>query len=196
MTYDPTQTQSILTEIAEERARQDARWGVQNHSPRGGRELNERFGRLHYEEQALMWKHANELDDRHGTMGWDGILLEEVFEALAEKDPRKIRLEVVQVAAVAAAFINSLDRNELNPDKMPVKYVQQRLHTWIEQGPDGDTRQHATLELNLATGQYEAIAFIGGQLTRLVGNFNDEILEHGYQSGGIVTSNAYLEGVK
>ena len=45
-----------------------------------------------------------------GAHSWDAILLEEVFEALAESDPVRRRAELVQVAAVAAAEIEAIDR--------------------------------------------------------------------------------------
>ena len=45
-----------------------------------------------------------------GAHSWDAILLEEVFEALAEADPVRRRAELVQVAAVAAAEIEAIDR--------------------------------------------------------------------------------------
>ncbi|WP_199800656.1 hypothetical protein [Streptomyces marianii] len=40
---------------------------------------------------------------------WSLILLEEVYEALAETDPAKLRAELIQVAAVCAAWIHDLD---------------------------------------------------------------------------------------
>ena len=44
-----------------------------------------------------------------GTITWTDILLEEVFEALAETDPARLREELVQVAAVALAIVEDLD---------------------------------------------------------------------------------------
>ncbi|MEY9934267.1 hypothetical protein ABH926_008932 [Catenulispora sp. GP43] len=37
------------------------------------------------------------------------MLLEEVYEALAEVDPAALRAELVQVAAVAAAWVEDID---------------------------------------------------------------------------------------
>ena len=45
-----------------------------------------------------------------GSLAWDGILLEEVYEAFAEEDPIKLRSELVQVAAVAVQWIAAIDR--------------------------------------------------------------------------------------
>ena len=75
-------TKHVLDEIAAERARQDAKWGEQNH---------------------------------HETI-WLAILAEEVGEAAAAAlQERKdgYRAEMMQVAAVAVAAIESFDRNEV-----------------------------------------------------------------------------------
>jgi len=40
---------------------------------------------------------------------WEMILLEEVWEALAETDPVKLRAELIQVAAVAVAWVEDID---------------------------------------------------------------------------------------
>ncbi|MGL5825583.1 MAG: hypothetical protein ACRCYU_12350 [Nocardioides sp.] len=51
-----------------------------------------------------------------GTMGWDTILQEEVFEALSESNPEKAVAELIQVAAVAVAAADSLRRNDVGVD--------------------------------------------------------------------------------
>jgi hypothetical protein len=66
-------TMRVLDEVQDERRRQDAKWGEQNHPD--------------------------------GT-----IALEEVFEALVETDPAKLRDELLQVAAVAVAWVEAIDR--------------------------------------------------------------------------------------
>jgi len=81
----------VLQQVAAERARQDAKWGVQNH-------------------KAPMWA---------------AILMEEVGEAAAFSlsdeyghsfsDREHLREELVQVAAVAVAFIECLDRAAAGP---------------------------------------------------------------------------------
>lgn len=47
-----------------------------------------------------------------GSMTWRHVLAEEVAEAFAEKDYEELRGELVQVAAVAAAWIEDLDRKQ------------------------------------------------------------------------------------
>lgn len=44
---------------------------------------------------------------------WLLIALEEVFEALAESDPAKLRAELVQSAAVHVAWIEAIDRRSV-----------------------------------------------------------------------------------
>ncbi|MEU9470473.1 NUDIX hydrolase [Streptomyces avermitilis] len=44
-----------------------------------------------------------------GSVTWRDVLLEEVFEALAESDPATLRAELVQVSAVCAAWISDID---------------------------------------------------------------------------------------
>ncbi len=86
MNYDKGQA---LLDIINERKRQNEKWGEQNHEP--------------------IW--------------WLGILMEEIGElaqAIIEIKfisfgsrgiPENIRMEAVHVAAVAVAFVESLDRN-------------------------------------------------------------------------------------
>jgi NTP pyrophosphatase (non-canonical NTP hydrolase) len=74
--------EKLMQEIADERIRQDAKWGEQNHYP----------------------------------ARWVTILVEEVGEmakAILNEDLAHTRKELVQVAAVAIAMLESLDRNEL-----------------------------------------------------------------------------------
>jgi len=77
-------TKHVLDEIAAEMARQDAKWGEQNHH----------------------------------SMMWLAILMEEVGEvAAAALQERKdgYRAELIHVAAVAVAAVESFDRNEVGP---------------------------------------------------------------------------------
>lgn len=45
-----------------------------------------------------------------GIVTWRDILHEEVCEAFAETDPVKLREELIQVAAVAVAWVETLER--------------------------------------------------------------------------------------
>lgn len=91
MSHTPITRTGVIGEVLEERNRQEAKWGEQNHHP------------------AL----------------WLAILGEEVGEANKavleahfpnyknHGDYTQARAELIQVAAVAVAMIESLDRNEL-----------------------------------------------------------------------------------
>lgn len=45
-----------------------------------------------------------------GNGTWMHVLIEEVFEAFAESDPARLRAELLQVAAVCAAWIWDIDQ--------------------------------------------------------------------------------------
>lgn len=96
-----TKTSSVLTEVYFEREAQDAKWGEQNHPDGTSNELQ------------CNADYARDLCDfaaSRGTVTWQHILGEEFAEALAEEDPEKLRAELVQVAAVAVAWIEAIDR--------------------------------------------------------------------------------------
>ena len=101
---DGARIDAIAGEIAAERRRQVARWGRQDH-PSVGPAGTEPFVPV-----VERWRAVNDARMESGAHSWDAILLEEVFEALAEPDPLRRRAELVQVAAVAAAEIESIDR--------------------------------------------------------------------------------------
>lgn len=91
----------ILSEIREERSRQDAKWGEQNHSPiEWCAILSEEVGEVSKEALELHFAqlgHAGKSDDWYA-------------EKLA-----LYRKEVIQVAAVALAMAESLERNKWKP---------------------------------------------------------------------------------
>lgn len=99
----------VLVEIAEERARQNELWGEQNH-PVLSSSPNVYVVRRSHSARAEVFKRRNDLSAKQGTLAWDGILLEEVYEALAEEDPDRIRAELVHAAAVVVNMIQRLDR--------------------------------------------------------------------------------------
>lgn len=88
--------------IDAERARQIARFGDQRH-PDGTDLPGDRARADNAREvcQAMA---------QRGQTTWRGILDEEVAEAKAESDPAKLRAELLQVAAVCAAWIYDIDR--------------------------------------------------------------------------------------
>lgn len=83
---------SAIKQILDERARQDEKWGEQNHHP----------------------------------IGWIAIAAEELGEAAKEaleQHYQSYRIELIQVAAVAVAAIESLDRGK-----------------WLGEEPDDEAR--------------------------------------------------------
>lgn len=92
---------SLMAELAFERGRQLAKWGDQRHPD--GTSLKNDDWRDHVSGQCQ--RAAAE-----GRVTWAHILQEEFVEALAEVDPVKIRAELLQVAAVCAAWIGDIDR--------------------------------------------------------------------------------------
>lgn len=82
---------NVFDEIKQERIRQDAKWGEQNHSPNDWLMiLGEEFGEV--------CKAALEAKFGKGTL-------------------REYRNELIQVAAVSIAMIECFDRNDINPQK-------------------------------------------------------------------------------
>lgn len=92
----------IAEEVLAERHRQDVRWGEQNHRDGTGGEQ--------YVDMAYKAKESCDAATAYGDLTWADILLEEVTEALAETNTARIREELVQVAAVAQAWIAAIDR--------------------------------------------------------------------------------------
>lgn len=100
--WDQVKTKRVLVEISDERIRQNDQWGEQNH-PDG----------------TSITSHKRQADNRRwlcdqaakdGKVTWKHILDEEVYEAFAETDPVKLREELIQVAAVAVAWVEAIDR--------------------------------------------------------------------------------------
>lgn len=92
-------------DVARERNAQDAKWGEQNHPDGTGGP-----GRVANADDARTWTNFHAAEH---TLAWADILEEEVAEALAEEDAVKLRAELIQVAAVAMAWIEAIDRRSV-----------------------------------------------------------------------------------
>jgi hypothetical protein len=110
----------VLGEVVEERARQDAKWGEQNH-PDVDQVLMTRPGGCtpqrmaeHYEIPfAGRAKFMTDLAAGRGEVTWAHIAVEELAEAVeaaALGDEDALRTEVVQLAAVCVQWVEALDR--------------------------------------------------------------------------------------
>lgn len=93
---------AFAEEIDAERAAQIAKFGDQRHfDGTGGVDARRLADRARATCQAAA---------ERGIVNWLHILDEEVCEALAETDPAKLRAELLQVAAVCAAWIYDIDQ--------------------------------------------------------------------------------------
>lgn len=113
---DYSATTEVLWEVLNERDEQHHKWGEQNHPDGTGPDVRESaasamgaptFGVL-ADAARLYTEHAAE----YGRLTWADILREEFREALAESDPERLRSELVQVAAVAVAWVEAIDRRQ------------------------------------------------------------------------------------
>ncbi|MEU1074332.1 MULTISPECIES: hypothetical protein [unclassified Streptomyces] len=107
-------TDAVLAEVAAERAAQDALFGVQDLPDMAGSPENQRNARKFFKGCADRYKAINDgvFDPRDDDprLDYTGVFLEEVYEALAESDPAKIRAELVQAVAVGVKWIEAIDR--------------------------------------------------------------------------------------
>lgn len=107
MTYPTLLTTPDLPAFASavdtERQAQLAKWGDQRHADGTGAEYY-----VGMADQAR--DEVQRFVAQHSGPEWALILLEEVYEALAESDPAKLRAELIQAAAVIAAWVSDLDR--------------------------------------------------------------------------------------
>lgn len=103
-------TAGIVLEIVSERELQETVWGEQNH-PNGTGPDERLLGNLPvYGRLRDQCKKRTDIAAAAGSLTFADILLEEVFEAVAEEDPDKLRAELIQVAAVAAQWVEAIDR--------------------------------------------------------------------------------------
>jgi hypothetical protein len=106
---------AILSEIGAERDAQDAKWGAPHDVPDGtgpSAVLPFRVNDHNWVPYGVLRRRAQEATDRamaerDSTMAL--VLLEEVFEAVAEANQARLRTELIQVAAVAAKWVQIID---------------------------------------------------------------------------------------
>ena len=107
-------TTKVSQEVVAERNAQDTRWGEQNHPDH---HPNVAMGlqsvRFIYDipSEALA-KDSCEHRRTLGIMSWADILNEEFVEALHAETTEDLRAELIQVAAVAQAWVECIDRRE------------------------------------------------------------------------------------
>lgn len=105
-------TQLVLNEVREERTRQDAKWGEQNHTDytaTPSRMYDHTAGMT----QGEVYKRITDAKAKAGILSFFDILTEEVYEAHDEalkSNADELRTELIQVAAVAVSWIEAIDR--------------------------------------------------------------------------------------
>jgi hypothetical protein len=107
-------TLKVLTEVGAERARQETKWGQQNHPILDPKEINP-YGLIERYNAARSAAEAQQITDQlseRGEVTYMDIFIEEVKEAVeCGPDTDALRKELIQCAAVAVAMVESLDRN-------------------------------------------------------------------------------------
>lgn len=114
-----TATQDVLREVLRERERQEKKWGEQNH-PDFDQTLLRRKGGCDEQRMAMEYEVPTEARGkqlcqnafRDGQGTYAHILIEEVTEVVGtcNEPTSKLREELIQVAAVAVAWVEKLDR--------------------------------------------------------------------------------------
>lgn len=109
----------IIAEVRAERARQDEKWGVQNHPMTLEDSLcDSEF----WKSMADQWKRENDHRVNRGrarglprdrNCAWDLILAEELAETFAQERPGLQYAEAVQTAGVAFAILDFLNRTSM-----------------------------------------------------------------------------------
>lgn len=117
-------TTDVLDEIVWERQRQDIKWGEQDHPDvdqvlmnRPGGCSEKRMAEQYEIPTASRAKYLCELAAERGETTWGHILVEEVAEAIeaaTQESTQLLREELVQVATVAVAWVEAIDRRSLD----------------------------------------------------------------------------------
>nr|QOL00356.1 hypothetical protein [uncultured organism] len=92
------------SDVEIERMRQVNKWGEQHYhdgTSRAGDDMAANRARSSCDARAAL-----------GLCTWRDILNKEIAEAFAERDPIKLRTELVQCAAVIAAWLEDIDSRE------------------------------------------------------------------------------------
>lgn len=100
----------VSEQVVIERRAQDARWGEQNHPDHHPNVRNAGPSRMYEIPSEDRAKYTCELRRDAGTLSWADILLEEFVEALEAPTTESLREELIQVAAVAQAWVECIDR--------------------------------------------------------------------------------------
>ena len=102
---------TVLDQVANERYCQHAKFKQQNWPDGTGTLLDLNIARARTPLSASdAAKDVTNQAFADGKLTWKDILVEELFEALDETDLERLRAEVIQVAGVAVAWVEAIDR--------------------------------------------------------------------------------------
>lgn len=95
----------VFGDIADERVRQDQKWGDQSHRLNG-------TSPVFASARDRARRDCDAAEQTADKATWTHILREETLEAFSEVDEEKLRVELVQCAAVIVAWIENLDKRK------------------------------------------------------------------------------------
>ncbi|WP_393057686.1 hypothetical protein [Streptomyces sp. LN549] len=101
--------------IDAERQAQLAKFGNQHHPDGTGPRTASWGALMHADDAAAEARNRCQRAADRGDLTWRHVLNEEVAEAFAESDPATLRTELLQVAAVCAAWIYDIDQRPATP---------------------------------------------------------------------------------
>lgn len=101
---------TVLHDIEVERQRQRDTWGTCSYPDGTGRPWDT--------ERAEVAREVCQSNGPVGEHNWRDIVQEEVSEAFAETEPKRLREELVQVAAVVTHWIEAIDRRHDRKESM------------------------------------------------------------------------------
>lgn len=138
----------VALEVVLERQRQDAKWGPQDH-PWVRTEARQAVpAYLAGIVSAGAAKAICDQADREGVQTFARILVEEVAEALEAPTDADVREELIQVAAVAVAAVEALDRK--------TELFRSHPQRWVTELPP-----ETVLEAALAAGETRRLMRVG-----------------------------------
>lgn len=141
---------TLFAELAQERARQDEKWGEQNHPSVRLRQGSGNFaGSAICQDLGIpsegRTKELCKLHVNRGDLSWADIALEEFAEAVSAPDDKLRREELVQLAAVVLAWIECLDRPWRSDSGKPTEADARELRFFDAKHLPADLREHVTV---------------------------------------------------
>lgn len=113
---DTCQTHIVLEEVKAERARQFRRYGTNDDLQDGTgpftRWLKPFTGAPALQVERQLRSEYEDYEETYGAPTWARLVREEIAEAFAESDLVRLRAELVQVAALAVSWVETLDTRD------------------------------------------------------------------------------------